>query len=114
MRIRLLLGCLAIGALSAAPVARADTTDDIYLKVLHRQGITSSTHGDDGLIALAQQICADRASGFDEDAEIDRVSAANPKLDDYNAGFILGAAEMAYCPAYATPAPSTGWTGLSA
>lgn len=90
---------LAMGGIAAALIlsatARADTTDDVYVSNLHSQGITSSG-GDSSLIAAGHLVCQQRANGMSGLAIAYAIEDAT-NLRPYQAGYMVGAAEGAYC-----------------
>lgn len=76
--------------------AQATTMDDAYLSVLAEEGIRN-VKGDAGLIGAAHEICDLRAAGYSEYQVIRKVDYYS-QLDLNTSGFLVGAAEQAYCP----------------
>lgn len=107
MKLRIMLALIAFGWLVAAAVmaagyGRADTTDDIFIKVVTAQGISSSAGAYD-LVVQGHNVCTLRREGYSGD----QVAAAlqrNSGLSAFNSGYFVGAAEASYCPAYAPSA----------
>lgn len=111
-RIAMLAFLMAVGALAAliilSATARADTMDDRYVSVLHTQGISSSG-GDSSLIAAGHLVCRERANGMSGLAIAYQIEGAT-NLGPYDAGYLVGAAEGAYCPWLGDAGASSGST----
>lgn len=107
-----LLAVAAAATLSAAP-AHADPDDDAaYLLVLHAHGL-SSGYGDAGLVRTGHGICLDFASGTSFYGVVGDLRRNNPDLGYGDAGFLIGAATTAYCPAFSSLIPgATAGTGV--
>ncbi|BBZ11778.1 hypothetical protein MBRA_19730 [Mycobacterium branderi] len=92
---------LAIGMLPTA-VAHADSADDTFLKALADQGIT----GDPAeLIAAGRGVCDNVSRLATGPPRWAKWSALSPvmgalQLNPWQAGFVISAAESAYCPQY--------------
>lgn len=92
---------LAFSAILAAAIAfsgqsQASTIDDVFISVLKDEGI-DHVNGDAGLIAGGHDICDMRAYGYTEMQVVDKVHQWS-ELDLHASGFLVGAAEAAYCP----------------
>lgn len=79
-------------------VAQADplTDEQLYLKVLHEEGIFSGK-GDDGLLAAGYVVCERLRDGQPVMSVIKDVFNANKGLDSGGAGYLVGAAQSAFC-----------------
>lgn len=93
---------MAFGAMLAAAVgamapAHADSNDSTYLATLKLQGITGNRQD---LIDNGHLICAKRRAGMSDNAIIGEIMVETG-LSKYDAGYMDGAAEAAYCPIYA-------------
>lgn len=86
------------GVLLAQGTAHADTTDDAFLATLQAQGIVNDG-GDARSIKSAHDLCMLRADGMTNE-EVITFIFNNSGLNIYNSGYLLGAAEAAYCPKY--------------
>lgn len=80
--------------------ANATPNDELYLSVLHDEGIYSH-NGDGALIVAAHEVCRERLNGVDEMIVVIHVAIASPELSNYDAGYMVGAAEGVYCPSMA-------------
>lgn len=89
----LLLSALA---LFGAASAQASPEDDLYLDALYSVGITSSA-GEADMIQTGHNVCFLREAGYSE-LELAEVIHENSDLSAELSGFVVGAAEAAYCP----------------
>lgn len=105
---RLLLAGIAAGAgliALGSGTARADTTDVAFLSALAADNI-NAVNGGAELIEVGHEVCALRIAGNSESAVTNYIWRTS-QLDEFAAGYFVGAAEQAYCPAFAplTPPP---------
>lgn len=109
MRTRGLLAISALAAIGAglflaAPDVHADTNDDAFVAALEMQGIIF--HGTRAQeIQAGHEICSLRAKGLSENT-IENLLIKSANVSAYSAGYIVGAAETAFCPAYYYTGPS--------
>jgi len=82
------LGAIAV---STAPIANADSTDDRYLQGLKDAQITWAG-GSDQAIELAHSVCKDFSNGFTFEKTLADVKTATPQLADTSIGKIMGVA----------------------
>ncbi|HTX95946.1 MAG TPA: DUF732 domain-containing protein [Mycobacterium sp.] len=94
------LGGLAV---AAAPMANADSTDDVFLHVLGQQGITFSNLSDQTVVNAGHGVCQDWSNGATLPQTYSDVNGALG-LSDTNTGFFIGAATQSYCPQYMSKA----------
>ncbi len=97
-----LVGALLAIALIPAGAARADTADDAFVKALADQGITGDP---DQLIAAGHGVCDNVSRLATGPPRWARFSALGPvmgelQINAWQAGFVISAAENAYCPQY--------------
>jgi hypothetical protein len=79
----------------AAPSARADSVDDLFLAAVKGHGINFAS-SQNALLA-AHQVCDELDSGrAKSDVANDVMSSSN--LDGYHAGYFVGASVAAFCP----------------
>lgn len=102
---RTILASIAVGGMIGAGltgigIARADTTDDVFVQVLADQGITNK-YGPAALINDGHRVCVMRIAGASE-GNVANMVHDNSGMSWYNSGFFVGAAEQAYCPGYVT------------
>jgi Protein of unknown function (DUF732) len=95
----LLLAVAQLGALGAAPTARADnTTDNAFIAALHAHGIVHESS--QAAITAGHLVCHQLAAGkTDQQVATDVMNSST--LDGDNAGYFVAVAERAYCPQYA-------------
>jgi hypothetical protein len=98
------LAVIAVGIILAA-TSRADSMDDLYVSNLHSQGITSKS-GDSSLIAAGHLVCQQRAKGV-SGLNIAYAIEDATNLSPFQAGYLVGSAEGAYCPGF-YDGPPTG------
>ena len=102
--ILLALLVLLVCALALAPMARADNTDAVYLKLLAHFGITCGNLGspsctDAGLVQMGHAVCDDLENGRNIDSETTGlVNHSNGALSQDLAMYLVGAAIVSYCP----------------
>ena len=105
----------ACGALLfEAGTAHADNTDDAFLKVLARQGLScDAVHatcpdGPSDLIQLGHAICREFTDGTDLDT-VGRsiLRSTHGNLSRPQVGALMGASISAYCPKYSYPTADT-------
>ena len=84
--------------LAPAAAVHADTTDSVYLKVLREEGITGS---DATLIRMGHAVCDLREAGWSEYRIAREIAERNDDMTIGDGGFVVGAAESAYCPQHA-------------
>jgi hypothetical protein len=87
-------------AVSAAPIAGADSSDDAYLQGLKDAQITWPNGGDSSMVTIGKGVCKDFASGMTLEAAAGDVRSIAPQLQDFSIGKIMGVAVGAYCPQY--------------
>ncbi len=95
-----LLGVIAV---SAAPIASADATDDVFLQVLSQQGIRLAGLSDQTVVNAGHGVCQDWSNGANLAQTLGDVKGAL-QLSDSNSGFFIGAATQSYCPQYMSKA----------
>jgi Protein of unknown function (DUF732) len=96
---RLLL-VAALGPLAAAaPIARADATDDAFLSALTAKGIHFGSP--DKAFIAGHEVCDELGNGKSP-VQVASTVQGNTNMDGYHAGFFVGAAIRAYCPQYAS------------
>jgi hypothetical protein len=96
---------LMVCALALAPMARADNTDAVYIKLLAHYGITCEIVGaptctDAGLIKMGHFICSDLENGRESiNSERDwLVNHSSGALSQNTAMYMITAAVLQYCP----------------
>lgn len=94
----LILALTAAATIIAPTAVHADTTDDLYLKVLRDEGITGS---DATLIRMGHAVCDLREAGWSEYRIAREIAERNDDMTIGDGGFVVGAAESAYCPQHA-------------
>jgi len=83
-----------------APAARADAIDSAFLQAIKAKGINFTTP--QAAVVAGHEVCDELDLGRQKtDIASDVKSFSN--LDDYRAGFFVGASVAAYCPRYRTP-----------
>lgn len=95
----LVAAVLGGAALIAAPIANADSTDDVFLQVLTQQGIRLSGLSDQTVVNAGHGVCQDWSQGATLPQTLADVKSAL-SLSDENSGFFIGAATQSYCPQY--------------
>ena len=86
---------LSMFMVPACATAHADTTDDAYLEVVREQGV----HGSDAsLIRMGHAVCTLREAGWTEREVASEIATQNPDLSIYQGGYVVGAAQAAFCP----------------
>jgi hypothetical protein len=89
---------LAAGLLGpCAGTAHADATDDAFLSALRAKGIKVGSP--EKALVAAHEVCDELDSGKTP-AQVASTVQGNSNLDDYHAGFFVGASIRAYCPKY--------------
>jgi hypothetical protein len=91
------LGAIAV---STAPIANADATDDSYLQGLKDAQITWAGGSDQAMIELAHSVCKDFSNGFTFEKTLADVKTATSQLADTSIAKIMGVGTGAYCPQY--------------
>ena len=89
---------LAALAIATAGVARADDTDDRFVKALQQEGIGMRATRDQ-LIHLGHTICHDLDNGKSAIDEMHGLYSA-ADISEHDAGALVGASVGAYCPQY--------------
>jgi hypothetical protein len=100
----LLLAVAQLGALGAAPTARADTTDNAFVAALHAHGIDHESA--QAAITAGHLVCHQLAAGKPEQQIATDVMNSST-LDGDNAGYFVAVSERAYCPQYADTSATT-------
>jgi len=95
-----LAAVLGVIAVSTAPIANADSTDDSYLQGLKDAQISWAGGSDQAMIELAHSVCKDFSNGFTFEKTLADVKTATPQLADTSIGKIMGVATGVYCPQY--------------
>jgi Protein of unknown function (DUF732) len=91
------LGAIAV---SVAPIANADSTDDTYLQGLKDAQITWPNGGDSSMVTIGKGVCKDFSNGMTLEQAAGDVRSIAPQLADFSIGKIMGVAVGAYCPQY--------------
>jgi hypothetical protein len=91
--IRIVTAAALLTGVCWAPVARADTGDDVYLDRIHAHYF-SSLHTDSEWLAEAYKVCRLHLSGTDDDQLMDMVQA-DLNVPDSVSPTVVGAAEGA-------------------
>jgi Protein of unknown function (DUF732) len=99
-----LLAVAQLGALGAAPTARADTTDNAFVAALHAHGIDHESA--QAAITAGHLVCHQLAAGKPEQQIATDVMNSST-LDGDNAGYFVAVSERAYCPQYADTGAAT-------
>ncbi len=86
----------ALAPVAAAPVAHADAGDDAFLGALTAKGIHFGSP--EQAIIAGHEVCDELGNGKTP-AQVASTVQANSGLDGYHAGYFVGAAIRAYCPA---------------
>lgn len=96
-------------AVASSVVAHADSNDDGYVMALHMGGIQASPSS---LISLGHEICRAASKGMtDNQIAVPIMSGGDfTRIQTY---YMIGAAEAAYCPAYASRGLNDVGTGGS-
>ncbi len=89
----------ALGPLAAAPSAHADAVDDAFLAALTAKGIHFGSP--DKAVIAGHEVC-DEIDNGKTPAQVASTVEANSGMDGYHAGYFVGAAIRAYCPAHAS------------
>jgi hypothetical protein len=90
----------ALGALTvAAPIARADGTDDAFLGALTSKGIHFGSP--EKAYIAGHEVCDELGNGKSP-TQVASTVQSNSNMDGYHAGFLVGAAIKAYCPQFAS------------
>ncbi len=87
----------AFAPFAAAPIAHADAVDDAFLGALTAKGIHFGSP--EKAIIAGHEACDELANGKTP-AQVASTVQANSGLDGYHAGYFVGAAIRAYCPAH--------------
>jgi hypothetical protein len=87
----------ALAPFAAAPVAHADAVDDAFLGALTAKGIHFGSP--DKAIIAGHEVCDELANGKTP-AQVASTVESNSGMDGYHAGYFVGAAIRAYCPAH--------------
>ncbi|WP_082972918.1 MULTISPECIES: DUF732 domain-containing protein [unclassified Mycobacterium] len=87
----------------ATPIANADSTDDVFLQALTKQGITFTNLSDQTVVNAGHGVCQDWANGATLAQTLSDVQGALG-LSDHNSGYFIGAATQSYCPQYVSKA----------
>ncbi|OBF60731.1 hypothetical protein A5787_18345 [Mycobacterium sp. 852002-50816_SCH5313054-b] len=87
----------ALAPFAAAAVAHADAVDDAFLGALTAKGIHFGSPGK--AIIAGHEVCDELDNGKSA-AQVASTVQANSGLDGYHAGYFVGAAIRAYCPAH--------------
>ncbi len=95
----LLVVLAAPALLASAPVAHADVLDDAFLGALTAKGIHFGSP--DKAIIAGHEVC-DEIDNGKTPAQVASTVQANSGLDGYHAGYFVGAAIRAYCPAHSS------------
>jgi Protein of unknown function (DUF732) len=93
------LGVGVLGMAGAIPTAGADAVDDSFLAALRSKGIKfgSPTKA----LTAGHEVCDELGNGKTP-AQVASTVESNSGLDDYHAGFFVGASISAYCPKYSS------------
>jgi hypothetical protein len=94
-----LLGGIAI---VSAPLANADSTDDVYLQTLKDKGITWPSGSDQTMIQIAHAVCGDWSQGLTFEQSLANAKSALPQLADTSLAKIMGVATGSYCSQYSS------------
>jgi Protein of unknown function (DUF732) len=95
-----LLPVAALGAIvAAAPIARADATDDTFVSALTAKGIHFGSP--EKAVIAGHEVCDELGNGKST-AQVASTVQGNSGMDGYHAGFFVGASIRAYCPQYAS------------
>ncbi|WP_082962900.1 DUF732 domain-containing protein [Mycobacterium sp. E342] len=94
---------VATMAVVATPIANADSTDDVFLQALTKQGITFTNLSDQTVVNAGHGVCQDWANGATLAQTLSDVQGALG-LSDHNSGYFIGAATQSYCPQYVSKA----------
>lgn len=104
-RIIALCAMLVITGTAAAAVcapARADTTDEVFLLTLDRQGIGYPSRA--YALRAGRSVCADLDAGLPVNAAVLTLARVS-YLSLYEAGFFVGASVAAFCPYHTNQIP---------
>lgn len=88
----------AVALLGAAPMARADATDDAFVSALRAHGIVHESTQTE--IAAGHLVCHQLKMGKTQEQIATDVMNSST-LDGDNAGYFVAVAERAYCPEFA-------------
>ena len=90
-----LLALLAAAGVLAAPV-HAETPDQQYLRIL-QSGLDTADYKPEPAIVIAHKIC-ERLQAGQSDYKVAKWLHERTQLDSYELGWVIGAAQTAYCP----------------
>lgn len=91
-----------LGLLGPPPVARADASDEKFLAILRSDDINYESAP--AAIAAGHKVCEYLESGM-KWHEVAGDIQNSSGLPDYDTGYFMGAAVVAYCPAYLPDVP---------
>lgn len=92
----LLVVAAAAAALSMAPIANADNTDDVFIHALNNHGVTMGSSSD--AIAGAHDVCNLMRQGYTQSGVASALALHNTNISQDDAGFYVQSAVAAYCP----------------
>lgn len=100
------LGAAALcAAVSAGPAPADDDTDDSFIAALQQHGISFADR--DATIEVAHGICA-ALDRHQPPTTLLLTVIAETDLSPHQAGYLLGAAVMSYCPKFSTAVDNAG------
>lgn len=103
-RLLMAVGIASIGLLAAAPIARADDTDQKFLAALREQGITdqaSASHA----IEAAHFVCV-RLDNGQSAADVMQDVMQSSHMPEFHTGYFVAEAIYAYCPRHRDEIPA--------
>ena len=92
----LLNAALSVAAMIVAAPVAADATDDAFIAALQRHAIPVANS--EKAVATAHTVCSDISTGHTERSLVLPLARA-AQLSAHEAGYFIGAAIAAYCPA---------------
>jgi hypothetical protein len=96
---------LAGFGIAAAPIANADSKDDVFLQTLDDHGISFPNLSDNGVVTMGKGVCKDWSDGATFGQIISDVQGTT-QLSAHGTGVFIGAATGVYCSQYLSKIPS--------